>query len=521
MNERPLVDEARDVQRIVLCRVPARHTQHLVVRFDDPSEGRRWLGQLLRQSPVVAAAGRPPTHSAQPGKQGLQVDVGLSFRGLEALGVPGSIRGLLAMRSPAFAQGAALRAASHLGDTGASAPRRWDAAYGIDTAHALVTLHSVHASDLEMAAHDLERGAPALGPVAVTRLDLASRLEPPPGVARPAGDPGEWVHFGYRDGLSRVAIRGWHRETDTARPGPVGPYGEAPTMSRITTWHEPGEFLLGHRNDQGFNPWSLTTAAAPVRRFLRNGSFGVLRQIEQDEAEFRSALQLWSTRVVPMLQNQLAREHGAHAADITPERAIEWLKAKLCGRWPTGHGFDIDRWSQPGQRDPTLDFDHRHDPQGFGCPFGSHVRRMNPRGGELAHSVRQRVLIRRGQPYGPWYDKEPGKARGLMGLFFCASLEDQFEHLVGLWGDRVPLGSPDEGDAKDPLIGQHERTAAVFEIPLPGAPALRLDGFVPFVRTRGTLYLLYPSLSTLNGIAAGQPWADDDADAPVARGRPA
>jgi signal transduction histidine kinase len=40
-------------------------------------------------------------------------------------------------------------------------------------------------------------------------------------------------------------------------------------------------------------------------------------------------------------------------------------------------------------------------------------------------------------------DSPVNEPRGLMGQFFCASIEDQYEHLVGQWADRVPLASAD------------------------------------------------------------------------------
>jgi hypothetical protein len=36
-----------------------------------------------------------------------------------------------------------------------------------------------------------------------------------------------------------------------------------------------------------------------------------------------------------------------------------------------------------------------------------------------------------------------------------------------------------------------------------------LRGLAPFTRTRGCAYLFYPSLRTLEGIAASHPWAPD------------
>lgn len=94
--------------------------------------------------------------------------------------------------------------------------------------------------------------------------------------------------------------------------------------------------------------------------------------------------------------------------------------------------------------------------------------------------------------------------RGLVGLFFCASLEDQFEHLLSEWVEKKPMGPPDRGRAKDPLIGHHDDPGAEFHIPRPGADPLVLTFDQPFVRTRGTLYALFPSRTGLQRIARTQ-----------------
>ena len=108
-------------------------------------------------------------------------------------------------------------------------------------------------------------------------------------------------------------------------------------------------------------------------------------------------------------------------------------------------------------------------------------------------------------PYGPVYGKgTEHDERGLMGLFFCASLEDQFEHLLAEWSDANPMGVPNRGTAKDPFIGQHDDPRAVFDIPIPGQKLPQLEGFKPFVRTRGTLYAFFPSLVALRLLATGQ-----------------
>ncbi len=146
---------------------------------------------------------------------------------------------------------------------------------------------------------------------------------------------------------------------------------------------------------------------------------------------------------------------------------------------------------------------------------------MNPRAaidadGALAHAARSRALLRRGMPYVRCATtaRATGKEeRGFVGHFFCASIEDQFEHLVGQWGERVPLGSADRGRARDPLIGAHEYDDGDFEIPTDDPKAsLTVKGLKPFVRVVGTSYLFYPSLSTFDGIVASETWIPDDDD---------
>jgi len=172
----------------------------------------------------------------------------------------------------------------------------------------------------------------------------------------------------------------------------------------------------------------------------------------------------------------------------------DWVRAKLCGRWPNGKVL------RPGQLAPAKcdDFaiDFAGDDQGVGCPWAAHVRRMNSRGNPAgdAHQ-RERPLVRRGTPFGAamWRDPNPDLERGLLGLFFCASLEDQFEHLLGHWANRRPLGAPDLSQAKDPLMGQHEDAEAALLLPQAAGAPLALKGFSPWTQTLGTLYAWHPS----------------------------
>jgi deferrochelatase/peroxidase EfeB/predicted acylesterase/phospholipase RssA len=274
-------------------------------------------------------------------------------------------------------------------------------------------------------------------------------------------------HFGFRDGISN--------------PGIVLD-GEPEPRRRLQ--HRPGELLLGHPNNLGFDPWKDSGSAVPeaTQRFLRNGSFGVLRKIEQKVKDFERYLEEQALRLQPGY----------------PLISVSYLKAKICGRWPDGqvlrpeHGF-----VPPGAAEPVdNDFDFTADPRGEGCPFGAHIRRTNPRADTLA-PARLRPLFRRGMPYGQAADAE----RGLMGLFFCASIEDQFETVMSEWVEKMPMGPRSLGNAKDPLIGEHDDAASRFQIPLPGRAPIELSGFAPFTRTRGMLYAWFPGREALHEMA--------------------
>ena len=100
--------------------------------------------------------------------------------------------------------------------------------------------------------------------------------------------------------------------------------------------------------------------------------------------------------------------------------------------------------------------DFAGDEGGQGCPYGSHVRRMQARPDGQGRVLR-RTLLRRSVPYGPavWADGTAGSpdadgaSRGHLSHFFCASLEDQ--------------------------------------------PTLSLRGFQPWTTTRGMVYAWYPA----------------------------
>jgi deferrochelatase/peroxidase EfeB len=452
------------VQRIVLHGTPWTVARHLVLDMGASSTPLNFLKQLLQSEP-----GPCPSVADKGQRPKLQVSIGFSRRGLERTCVPPHVLACFALKAPAFWEGAALRAARHLGLSGRNAPSQWLDAFAWKKLDAVLSLHAMEEATVNDAAQTVILLAEETK-VDWCELQLAKSLAPPE----------QWVHFGFRDGVARIGIEGWDDDDKLKQ-------------LKAASRHWAGEFLLGHRQNSGANPWIAGPGPRvwpmEVRDFFRNGSFAVLHQVHQDVKAFEDFVR------------QRAKDTHLDA---------NLLKAKLCGRFPDGRSP-----AAPEDADPQADFDYSGDPEGHACPFGSHARRMNPRGDALAHAGRRRPLLRRGMPYGPAWPQAAEKTgihRGLIGHFFCASIEDQFEHLLGQWADRIPMGSKDGGGARDPLIGAHEEGDGPFEIPQrpPAERPLLLQGLRPFTRTMGSAYLFYPSWQTLQGIADSSVWGAVD-----------
>lgn len=446
-----------DVQRIVLRGSNWLKSRHIALTFD----GRSAPHFLERLKPAFW-----PTPAGQSSTE-LQVSLGFSRRGLEHAFVPKHVLANFAQKAPAFSAGAALRAHRHLGLSGQEGPAAWSDAFAFTTLDAVLSLHGTQQANIDQAVVAIKKIA-ADANVQFLDLPVATRLALPEGEKDPKAT---WAHFGFRDGLAHVGIKGWTPQVELEKSLPISQF-------------EAGEFVLGYAQNSGANPWIAGPGACvwpqEIRNFFSNGSFGVLHQIEQKVVAFEAFLKTKPGGMAP-----------------------EDLRAKLCGRTAAGRPLAAP------SAEPTADFDYGGDAEGFLCPFGSHARRMNPRADGIPHAIRVRPLIRRGMPYGSAFWGEgavPDEKRGLMGQFFCASIEDQYEHLVGQWADRVPLGSDDCGGARDPIFGAHDPADGAFAIPQDTGNPIMVTGLNPFTKTIGVAYLFYPSLATLRGIAEQSPW---------------
>jgi hypothetical protein len=178
----------------------------------------------------------------------------------------------------------------------------------------------------------------------------------------------------------------------------------------------------------------------------------------------------------------------------------EIVAANLCGRWRDGTPLALSADAP----DPNLvkaKFDYVGESR---CPYGAHIRRCNPRGGQIVQRVanNSRRLVRRGVPYGPAYDPakrnrdEPEPERGLLGNFIGASLGAQFEAMSCDWLN-LGLQDPRITGSNDPIVGANDPGTSWFDLPLKSGSTIRLRGLPQFVRTRGGAYTFLPSLSAI------------------------
>ena len=104
------------------------------------------------------------------------------------------------------------------------------------------------------------------------------------------------------------------------------------------------------------------------------------------------------------------------------------------------------------------------DANGFGCPRGAHVRRVNPRdtlGTDVQSSIKSTKLhrlLRRGRPY--WQKEGSDTRKGIFFIACNADLERQFEFIHQRWV-RNPCFANLHAD--DPLVGADG--AKSFSIP--------------------------------------------------------
>lgn len=385
----------------------------------------------------------------------------------------------LATFSPPFLNGmSAPPRARALGDMGVNAPERWAWGGPDRPVDAMVVLYDNCRWRLDGRLKALAAGLGDFGHEVVSGVRLLplanGRMSEP---------------FGFADGVSQPLVRG------------IEGGGEDPSA----TLHEAGEFVLGYRDNRGFLPPSPSVAAIHdpgglLRRLEdgrhdlgRNGTYLVVRQLDQNVPAFRTWLEEATARIMA----------GASSlATMPPCLAQELVAAKLVGRWRNGSAM-AQHPASPGSCERNDFLYGSVDPSGMGCPLGAHTRRANPRDSFAPGSDRQLALTNRhrilrvGRQYAA---SAPGGKPGLMFMCLNADIGRQFEFIQQTWlMGRNFHGLDGEGDA---LLRPDGRKLRTFTIHTPHGP-LRLPLRQPFVTVRGGEYFFMPGRDALLVLTGG------------------
>jgi deferrochelatase/peroxidase EfeB len=175
-------------------------------------------------------------------------------------------------------------------------------------------------------------------------------------------------------------------------------------------------------------------------------------------------------------------------------------------------------------------FTYRGDPEGLVCPIGAHVRRANPRTGDMPGGRMGKIgqllclagfggyvqqdkvaasrfhrILRRGREYGSFLAPDaPDPQAGLHFIALVANISRQFEFIQNAWLQSSKFaGLTDEAD---PLIADRAPLAAggttdAFSLPRGGLPADRLTGLPRFIAVRGGAYFFLPGVRALRFLA--------------------
>jgi|GEM_PF-252080 len=478
-----VVDEA-DVQGNILRGYGPRHGRYLFFTVTDAAQARRWLARDLLQpgtpwggiGTAAGWTGQPPAVLTQvalthAGMQELLPEAGAALKGFPA----------------AFRSGAAARAEDN-GDLGDSAPDTWLFGGPTDPVHVVLFVYT----KVDPAPMAFLGAVAALQTPGTNGLKWLRTLD---GVRLPdPSDPKDRYGtepFGFVDGISDPPVSGQCPASEPALQ---------PAAS-------PGEFLLHKHYSSIYGGRSLGRLP---ERLASNGSFGVLRLMEQDVDKFKTST-------------------DAEAARLGIDPGL--LRAKLVGRWPDGTPLALspDATVKPPQKTNAFDYapswefpDVPNDHLGLRCPVGAHVRRSNPRTARVAGQRHSHRLLRRGMA-SRWPDGTTVR-QGLMGLFMGADIERQFEFIQRQWLQRDLSASGIRGTTDAIAAIRSGDTPFEFLMPdpaCPHAPPRRLVAHIPpLVRTRGCLYLFFPGiggLRSLDGAAAPAPASGRQAEAANAR----
>lgn len=298
-------------------------------------------------------------------------------------------------------------------------------------------------------------------------------------------------HFGFRESISQPAI--------------IGSGIEGLKNDNI----KPGEFVLGYKNEydvypdtpllkeqQGATEMLADDVDGSGKKDIgRNGTFFVLRQLKEDVDGF------WN-----FLNEKSKNDDGSLNAHESTK-----LAAKMMGRWPGGAPLVTYPDKDPGIISDENDFVYTDtDKLGLKCPFGSHIRRTNPRDNfeETGPSnslqlTRKHRIMRRVRSYGETFtgsatNHKPNDEVGILFGCFNADISRQFEFIQYTWAN-YPKFKQLYADP-DPFIGVRENPGSDVEqkFTIPQETNNKyITGLKSFVTVKGGAYFFFPSVTVV------------------------
>ncbi len=464
--------EIKDIQGLVLKGYgKMQFARYCMLQVSDKTLAKEWLASVV---PLISDGDNSPIDAC--------LNMAFTRSGLSALGMhETNIRNF----GREFREGMVTPHRQRLlGDFDSSAPEKWRwggrATNGCDenAIHVMLMVFGRTAELLDAFYSDLQTSFVHKGLQVLMNLD---------GQINKDGKE----HFGFRDGIAQPVIKG------------SGQTGDGANMVA------PGEFILGYKNQYGVYPETplITTQQGDLsllpndeegsayKNIGRNGSYLVFRQMEQNVDLF------W----------QFMNDNSKKADGSVDETESIRLASKMVGRWPSGAPLAVFPESDPGQLSDMDNFGyHAHDREGQRCPFGSHIRRTNPRDAFEENKAKlsskltnKHRILRRGRSYGPAIDAGPAnhKPSDEVGLhFICvnANIENQFEFIQRTWSNNPKFQNL--SDDPDPISGTMENRDGSLRqnFTVQDFPVNRCVKDVPqFVTIRGGAYFFLPSLSAI------------------------
>jgi Dyp-type peroxidase family len=500
VNSNDLAKAMDDIQGLILFGYrDLTAARFLLLQITDAPAARGWLAGIANRVQTAAVEA-----------QGQAVNIAFTADGLKALGMDERVVQEFALE---FVEGMRTEHRQRiLGDFHENAPDKW--LWGGPAnkpVHAALMLYASDEQRLRELVDELTAGFKSGGVCQVQELP-AVRLRY------------NKEHFGFRDGISNPVLKGSPQAAkkleEIAQGGP-DPKG-LPTDFNLV---EPGEFILGYRNEYGEE-----TARSSIQDLLKNGSYMVFRQLEQNVKAF------WT------YCNEQTKD--ASGEDNPTERVR--LASKMVGRWPSGASFDRHPDSDPLPPPPPADLEFKPDNEflfasddlsGERCPAASHIRRTFPRDTltidplapcpaahkrleEIKESIKvakRHRILRRGREYGEPLDPDmrpeqiltnpdTGADRGLYFICFNANLGRQFEFVQQTWCNNPKFNGlySDPDPISRGAIEDDAAKLSDWTFSIPGKPVRqRVTGLPRFVTVRGGAYFFMPGLAALRQMALG------------------